>query len=464
MTPPLFRVHRLRKEFAGNAVLRDVDAEIRRGEILGLIGENGAGKSTFMKILSGIYEPTSGTLELEGRPIAFDSPSDARRAGVSIVPQEFNLAKDLSVEENVFLGAELLKLRRVLDRTGMRLRTAQLLAELGANVSPQDRIEGLSAAQKQLVEVCKALAFDASLLILDEPTTMLTRREIDRLFALMRSLKARGMALVYVSHKLAEVKAICDRVIVLKDGELVREAPIAEIEPPEMARCMVGRELREIFPPKRKAVGPVVLEVRGLSSPGAFTDVSFTVREGEILGFAGLVGAGRTQIAEALMGLRPSSGVVRVGGKEARARDAKQAVRQGFGYLSEDRQGSGILTGFGIKAGNLEAPLESLSGGNQQKVFLAKTLDPGPRVVIVDEPTRGVDVAAKQEIYRFLAELAAKGAAVVLISSELEEIIGMCDRVVVMREGRIAGELEGNHVEEREIMYMATGLHTGANA
>src|SRR5947209_160307 len=453
MTPPLFRVHRLRKEFAGNAVLRDVDAEIGRGEILALIGENGAGKSTFMKILSGIYEPTSGTLELEGKPIAFDSPSDARRAGASIVRQEFNLA------------------------------------------------EGLSAAHRQLVEVCEALAFDASLLILDELTTVLTGREIDRLFALMRSLKARGMALIYVSHKLAEVKAICDRVIVLKDGELVREAPIAEIEPPEMARAMVGRELREIFPPKRKAVGPLVLEVKGLSSPGAFTDVSFTVREGEILGFAGLVGAGRTQIAEALMGLRPSSGVVRVGGKEARARDAKQAVRQGFGYLSEDRQGSGILTGFGIaenmtlvslrdytslpfvidrdkevakartwrdrfgiKASNLAAPLESLSGGNQQKVFLAKTLDPGPRVVIVDEPTRGVDVAAKQEIYRFLAELAAKGAAVVLISSELEEIIGMCDRVVVMREGRIAGELEGNHVEEREIMYMATGLHTGANA
>jgi ribose transport system ATP-binding protein len=465
MTPPLFRVRRLRKEFAGNPVLRDVDAEIRRGEILGLIGENGAGKSTFMKILSGIYQPTSGTLEIEGRPITFDSPSDARRAGVSIVPQEFNLAKDLSVEENVFLGAELLNPGRVLDRTGMRVRTAQLLAELGANVRPQDRIEGLSAAQKQLVEVSKALAFDASLLILDEPTTMLTRREIDRLFALMRSLKARGMALVYVSHKLAEVKAICDRVIVLK------------------------------------AVGPLVLEVKGLSSPGAFTDVSFTVREGEILGFAGLVGAGRTQIAEALMGLRPSSGVVRVGGKDAKARNAEQAVRRGFGYLSEDRQGSGILTGFGIaenmtlvslrdysslpfvidrnkelakartwrdrfgiKAGNLEAPLESLSGGNQQKVFLAKTLDPGPRVVIVDEPTRGVDVAAKQEIYRFLAELAEKGAAVVLISSELEEIIGMCDRVLVMREGRIAGELEGGALEEREIMYMATGLPTGTNS
>jgi ribose transport system ATP-binding protein len=290
-------------------------------------------------------------------------------------------------------------------------------------------------------------------------------------------------------------------VIVLKDGELVREAPIAEIEPAEMARAMVGRELREIFPPKRKAEGRVILEVRGLTSPGTFTDVSFTLREGEILGFAGLVGAGRTETAEALMGLRPSSGVVRVAGQDAKAKNAGQAVRGGLGYLSEDRQGSGILTGFGIaenmtlvslrdytslpfvvdrekeaakartwrqrfgiKAGNLDAPLESLSGGNQQKVSLAKTLDPAPRVVIVDEPTRGVDVAAKQEIYLFLSELAAKGTALILISSELEEIIGMCDRVLVMREGRIVGELEGEAVEEREIMYLATGLQAGANA
>jgi ribose transport system ATP-binding protein len=501
MTGPLIRVRGLRKEFAGNPVLRDVDAEIRAGEILGLIGENGAGKSTFMKILAGIYEPTAGRVELLGRPIVLRSPSDARRAGVSIVPQEFNLAADLTVEENVFLGAELVAPGRTLDLARMRARTGELLAELGANVRPAQRIEGLSAAQKQLVEVSKALAFDARLLILDEPTTMLTRREIDRLFAVMRALRARGMALVYVSHKLTEVKAICDRVLVLKDGELVREASIADIEPPEMARCMVGRELREIYPPRRKAAGEVALEVRGLSSPGAFEDVSFSVREGEILGLAGLVGAGRTEVAEALMGLRPCTGAVRAGAVDARAHDPARAVRLGLGYLSEDRQGSGVVTGmgvaenmtlvslrdycrlgwvidrererdraatwrerFGIKARDLGAALESLSGGNQQKVSLAKTLDPGPRVVIVDEPTRGVDVAAKQEIYRFLAELAARGTAVLLISSELEEIIGMCERVVVMREGRVAGELEGAAVGEHEIMYLATGLETGANA
>ena len=495
MVTPLVRVRSLRKEFGGHAVLRDVDAEIGRGEILGLIGENGAGKSTFMKILSGIYAPTAGAVELDGRPVAFRSPSDARRAGVSLVPQEFNLAADLSVVENVFLGAELLTPRRTLDAARMRARTAELLAELGASVAPDDRIDALSAAQKQLVEVCKALAFDAKLLILDEPTTMLTRREIGRLFAVMRALQARGMTLVYVSHKLAEVKAVCDRVLVLKDGELVHQAPIGAIDPPEMARRMVGRELKEIYPPKRQATGAPLLEVQGLSSPGAFSDVSFTVREGEILGLAGLVGAGRTEVAEALMGLRPSTGTVRLGGREARARGAAQAVGSGLSYLSEDRQGSGILPGFGIaenmtlvslpaycralglidrarearsagawrerfhvKAPDLAAPLESLSGGNQQKVSLAKALDPGPRLLIVDEPTRGVDVAAKQEIYRFLAELAGQGTGLLLISSELEEVIGMCDRVVVMREGRVAGELEGDAVGERQIMYQATGI------
>jgi len=495
MATPLVRVRSLRKEFGGHAVLRDVDAEIGRGEILGLIGENGAGKSTFMKILSGIERPTAGTVELDGAPVAFRSPSDARRAGVSLVPQEFNLAADLSVVENVFLGAELLTPRRTLDGARMKARTAELLAELGASVAPDDRIDGLSAAQKQLVEVCKALAFDAKLLILDEPTTMLTRREIGRLFAVMRALQARGMTLVYVSHKLAEVKAVCDRVLVLKDGELVHQAPIGAIDPPEMARRMVGRELKEIYPPKRRAAGPPLLEVGGLSSPGAFTDVSFTVREGEILGLAGLVGAGRTEVAEALMGLRPCTGTVRLGGRELRSRGAAQAVRSGLSYLSEDRQGSGILPGFPIaenvtlvslpaycralglvdrarelqsaatwrerfhvKAPDLKAPLESLSGGNQQKVSLAKTLDPGPRLVIVDEPTRGVDVAAKQEIYRFLAELAGKGTALLLVSSELEEVVGNCDRVVVMREGRVAGELTGDAVAEQAIMYLATGV------
>ncbi len=503
MTDVLVRTHSLRKEFSGVPVLRDVDAAIRRGEILALIGENGAGKSTLMKILSGIYLPSSGTLEFDGRPVLFRTPAEARAAGVSIVPQEFNLAADLTVAENVFLGTELRGRFGLPDRDLMRKRTAELLAELGANVSPDDRIENLSAAQKQLVEVCKALAFDAKLLILDEPTTVLTKVEIDRLFALMRGLRSRGMTMVYVSHKLAEVKEICDRLIVLKDGELVHEGEVADIEPAEMARRMVGRELKEIYPPKRP-VGedaPILLEVEGLSAPKAFSNVSFTLRAGEILAFAGLVGAGRTETAEALMGLRRAEGTVKLRGATALARDAAEAVRLGFGYLSEDRQGSGILTlfgvaenvtlvslaaysgflgtidrkkeaeaaaawkdRFGIKAASLDERLEFLSGGNQQKVSLAKALDAAPLVVIADEPTRGVDVAAKQEIYRFLAELAAKGTGILLISSELEEIVGLCSRVVVMRGGTVAGELVGEAVNENEIMYLATGIREGVSA
>lgn len=503
MTDVLVKTSALRKEFSGVPVLRDVEVLIRRGEILALIGENGAGKSTFMKILSGIYQATSGALEFDGRPALFRTPAEARDAGVSIVPQEFNLAADLTVAENVFLGTELRGRFGLPDHELMRKKTAELLAELGAGVSPGDRIENLSAAQKQLVEVCKALAFDAKLLILDEPTTVLTKVEIDRLFTLMRGLKKRGMTMVYVSHKLAEVKAICDRVLVLKDGELVHEGPVADMEPAEMARRMVGRELKEIYPPKRPvgSDAEVLLEVEGFSSPKAFANLSFKLHAGEILGFAGLVGAGRTETAEALMGLRRAVGSVRLRGKNALARDAADAVRLGFGYLSEDRQGSGILTGFGvaenvtlvslsgysgflgtidrkreaesaavwrerfgIKAASLDERLEFLSGGNQQKVSLAKSLDAAPLVVIADEPTRGVDVAAKQEIYLFLAELAAKGTGILLISSELEEIVGLCSRVVVMRGGTIAGELQGDEVKENEIMYRATGIREGVNA
>jgi ribose transport system ATP-binding protein len=491
----LLRARGLGKVFTGHAVLKDIDLDIDSGEIVGVIGENGAGKSTLMKILSGIHQPSAGVLEWSGRPVVFRSAADARDAGVSLVPQEFNLAADLTVVENVFLGAELRTKWGFLDRSAMVSRTNELLRELGANVDANDRIDRLSAAQKQFVEISKALAFDSRLLILDEPTTMLTKLEIRRLLSVMRDLKSRGMTQVYISHKLAEVKEICDRVVILKDGVLVHQCAAAEIEPGEMARRMVGRELKEIYPPKIRSTGPRVLEVRGLSSPAALTDVSFFLRKGEILGFSGLVGSGRTETAEALMGLRPHSGTILLDGEESQVRRPADAVRLGLGYLSEDRQGTGIVTSFGIaenmtlgslakylgwfatvdrsqelqaavswrtrfsiKASDLNAKTESLSGGNQQKVSLAKTLDPQPKVVIVDEPTRGVDVAAKQEIYRFLVELAREGTSVILISSEMEEILGLCDRVVVMREGRLAGELEGDAVQEDGIMELATGI------
>lgn len=492
----------IEKSFSTVAVLKKVTVGVGRGEILGLIGENGAGKSTLMKILSGIYEPNAGRVLVEGRELRLRRPADAKAAGIALVPQEFNLCPDLSVAENVFLGAETLGPGGLLDQAAMRVRAAALLAELGARIDPDERISRLSAAQKQIVEICKALAFDARLLILDEPTTVLTPIEIRSLFALMRGLKAKGMSMVYISHKLGEVMEICDRVAILRDGELVHEALAASLSPSEMASRMVGRELSEIYPEPAPLGEDLLLRVEGLSSPGAFSGVSLELRSGEILGLAGLVGAGRTEVAEAIMGLRPASGRVFACGKELRQGRPREAIAAGVGYLSEDRQGSGVIVGFtvtenetlaslpayarglfgpidrrrersaaekwarlfSIKAASNDERLEHLSGGNQQKVSLAKSLDPAPRVLIVDEPTRGVDVGAKREIYRLLRDLAAEGIAVLLISSELEEVLGMCGRVVVMREGRAVGELSGGGLTEEGIMFLATGIKEGERA
>jgi ribose transport system ATP-binding protein len=502
MPEALVRTDKIRKEFSTVRVLKDISIELQAGEILGLIGENGAGKSTLMKILSGIYQPTAGTLFLEGRPTSFRGPSDAKLAGISIVPQEFNLCPDLSVAENIYLGDEIKGAGGLLDRTAMRDRTRGLLAELSAAIDPEARITDLSAAQKQLVEICKALVHEARVLILDEPTTVLTRIEIDSLFRVMRDLRSRGIALVYISHKLGEVAEICDKVAVLRDGELVHMAPTASLSLEDMARRMVGRELSDVFPKLAEppAEAAVLFEVEGLSSPGAFADISFALRAGEILGLAGLVGAGRTEIAEAIMGLRRVTGRIAVAGKALRSHHPADAVAAGIGYLSEDRQGSGVMVPFSItenttlvslpnyskgflgivnrpreetsaerwkglfsiRASSTSQRLEELSGGNQQKVSLAKSLDPEPKVLIVDEPTRGVDVGAKHEIYRLITDLAAKGIAIIFISSELEEVIGMCRRVLVMREGRAAGFLEGPSVNEEEIMYLATGIREGA--
>ena len=483
-------------------VLKDISIELQAGETLGLIGENGAGKSTLMKILSGIYQPTAGALFIGGKPAHFRTPSDAKAAGISIVPQEFNLCPDLSVSENIYLGDELRGPGGLLDRAAMRERTRELLAGLSASIDPDARITELSAAQKQLVEICKALVHEARVLILDEPTTVLTRIEIDALFRVMRDLRSRGIALVYISHKLWEVAEICDRVAVLRDGELVHVAPVSTLSLEEMARRMVGRELSDIFPKLTEPAddAAILLEVEHLTSPGAFEGISFSLRAGEILGFAGLVGAGRTEVAEAVMGLRRATGRILVAGQELRSHRPLESVAAGIGYLSEDRQGSGVMVPFtiaenvtlvslpgysrgllgfvdrkreatsaerwrslfSIKANAMDQRLEELSGGNQQKVSLAKSLDPEPKILIVDEPTRGVDVGAKQEIYRLINDLAAKGIAIILISSELEEVIGMCRRVLVMREGRAVGFVEGAAVNEEEIMYLATGIREGA--
>ncbi len=494
MSPALVQTVDIAKEFSSVRVLHGISVEVRTGEILGIIGENGAGKSTLIKILSGIYTPTEGRVLVDGREVDIRTPEDAKRLGIRLIPQEFNLVADLNVYENVFLGNELRGRAGLLDRKQMIRRTAEVLASLEVQVDPLARIDSLNVAQKQMVEIAKALAFDARLLIMDEPTTVLTRREIDLLFQRMRGLQARGVTLIYISHKLREVREICDRVLVLRDGAFICLEEAEALPVDEMARRMVGRELSQVFPPKRTADGEVALRVEGLTVPGVIEDVSFELRRGEILGFAGLGGSGRTEVAETILGVRRATrGRILVDGEPVALRGPPDAVRAGIGYLSEDRQGSGILTQhelvknvtlvslgkylrglidrrreraaaeayvhrFSIRASGIDTRLEFLSGGNQQKVSLAKSLDAEPRILIVDEPTRGIDVAAKRDIYRFVHELAARGISCIFISSELEEVIGMCSRVLVMRGGRLVGQVEGEHITEEEIMFFATGV------
>ncbi|MDK2943698.1 ABC transporter ATP-binding protein [Mesotoga sp. HF07.pep.5.2.highcov] len=481
------------KEFSGVRVLDNIDIGIERGEIFGIIGENGAGKSTLVKILSGIYTPTEGKIFFEGKEVEIKDPLHAKMIGISIIPQEFNLINELSVYENIFLGSEITR-KGFLNTREMKRRTISLLEELKKSIDPEEKIERLSVAQKQMVEIAKAIAYDSKLLIMDEPTTVLTLNEIEILFDLMSSLKERGVTIIYISHKLKEVRKICDRVMVLRDGQTISVSQTGEVDEEEMAKRMVGRELSQIFPDKVSPSDEVVFEVENLTINGLLENISFGLREGEILGFAGLVGAGRTELAEAIIGIRKrDSGKISIKGKPVEIKSPNDAVKNKIAYLSEDRQGSGILTSFdliknttlislpayskilinskkerektkkyvdkfNIRAASLKTRLEFFSGGNQQKVSLAKSLDPEPEIFIFDEPTRGIDVNAKREIYRFMNELVNEGVSCILISSELEEIIGMCNRVVVMKEGRITGILEGEHINEEEIMLHATGL------
>ncbi|MBE3095097.1 MAG: sugar ABC transporter ATP-binding protein [Actinobacteria bacterium] len=497
----LLKTQDINKEFSSVPVLKNINIEIIRGEILGIIGENGAGKSVLMKILSGIYTATSGRIIFEEKPVIIRDPLNAKHLGISLIPQEFNLIKELTVYDNIFLGSEIRKKNGFLNKRLMMTHTNELLQELGVEIKPDEQIENLSTAQKQMVEICKAISVDAKLLIMDEPTTVLTQYEIEILFKLMRRLKKQGTTIIYISHKLKEVKAICDRVIVLRDGELICSEMVENISVLEMAQRMVGRELSQVFPKKQQPEDEVVFEAKGLTVPGVIENISFQIRKGEILGLAGLVGSGRSEIAETILGIRKHSvGKLYMHEKEITIQNPKDAVRNGISYLSEDRQGCGILTNFtviqnttlvsldaycnyffgyvnrkkeeestlkykerfDIKTENLDTRLEYLSGGNQQKVSLAKSIDPGPIVLIADEPTRGVDVSAKQEIYSLINSLAEKGLSCIFISSEQEEIIGMCHRVIVMKDGKIMGTLTEEKIKEEEIMFLATGVREGA--
>ena len=487
------------KEFSSVRVLSDVSFGIRSGEIMGLIGENGAGKSTLIKIICGIYQATSGEVILEGKSVSIPDYITAKHLGIGIVPQEFNLINSLTVYENIFLGNEIHK-GALLDKKAMRELAAHQLAQLKMPVDVNRLVSELSVAEKQMVEISKAMILDARILILDEPTTTLTGHEVETLFALMRKLKAKGVTMIYISHKLQEIKTICDRVTTLRDGILIGVDDVSEVDEKDLARKMVGRDFNQIFPPKLvRPTGEEMLSVENLCIEGLLHEISFTLRKGEILGFAGLVGAGRTETMEAIMGLRKiDRGTIEKDGKQIKIRHPKDAVRNKLGYISEDRQGKGIVQRFGIPqnislislrkkylrngfidkakeaseakryvkefnivAASLDNALQFFSGGNQQKVYLARWMDTEPEILILDEPTRGIDINAKSEIYEFVHHLAASGIGCILVSSEMEEIVGLCSRVYVLREGRVTGCLEGEDITEENIMFNATGIKEG---
>ncbi|MBS3735646.1 MAG: sugar ABC transporter ATP-binding protein [Candidatus Bipolaricaulota bacterium] len=500
MAEPVVETENIAKEFSGVRVLNDINIEINRGEIFGLIGENGAGKSTLIKIINGIYQPTEGRFFFEGEEVEKMDPFRAKEIGISTIPQEFNLVDHLNVYENIFLGQEYQKNALLLDRKRMKQMTQELMEELEADISPEDRIGEISVAQKQMVEIAKAIAYESKLLIMDEPTTVLTSNEIEVLFSLMRDLSDQGVTIVYISHKLREVKKICNRVMVLRDGEFISLQSTDEVTEHDMANMMVGRELNQMFPETTPPEEEPVLEVKGLSSrDGRVENTSFQLKKGEILGFAGLVGAGRTELAETILGIREKKeGEILIKGEKLEVSSPRQAVDNGVAYLPEDRQSTGIIANFevpknitlislqkyirnflisrkrekdktqdyidefNIQVPSVDSKLETLSGGNQQKVSLVKSLDTEPEIFIFDEPTRGIDISAKMDIFNFINELVQSGISVIFISSELEEIIGMANRVAVMREGSISGILEGDEITEERIMYHATGLETRA--
>jgi ribose transport system ATP-binding protein len=481
------------KRFGPVEVLHGVSFPLEPGRVYGLLGENGAGKSTLMKILAGYERPSEGRVLVEGEPVAFSGSRDAEALGIVLIHQEFNLAEDLTIAGNIFLGHE----RRrgwFLDEAAMRREAEAALSQVGLSRAPNTPVRRLIVAEKQLVEIAKALSRKARLLIMDEPTATLTPSEVARLFSLIERMRADGVTVVYISHKLDEVERITDEVIVMRDGLLVGRAPTASLSRHDMATMMVGREIADLFP-KRAAfdeAAPPVLQVEGFSVPGWAQDVSFAVRPGEILGFAGLVGAGRTELFEGILGLRPGTGSVAVAGRPVTLRTLQDATRHGLSYLSEDRKGKGLhvdfplapnltlmaleryarpwldhgaerqsleraVEAFGIRAGSLSMRAASLSGGNQQKLALAKVLHPEPKVVVLDEPTRGVDVGAKREIYFLIQKLAQQGLAVVVISSELIELIGLAHRVAVMRGGRLVATVEGDDLTEVQMIAHATG-------
>ena len=489
----------IKKAFPGVQALGGVDFDARAGEVMALVGENGAGKSTLIRVLAGVHHADAGEIFIKGEPVKFTDPKQAIKAGIAVIYQELNLAEKLSVAENMFVGREPRTSIGSVDFAKMRRDTQQLLDRLQVNVSPTQEVRMLSVARKQMVEIAKALSLDARIIVMDEPTSSLTENEVEVLLDLIRRLRADGVAIVYVSHRMEEIFRISDRITVLRDGRLLGVRTTRETTPDEVVSMMVGRKLEDFYGrPTAHDLGPTVLEVRNLSQKGRLHDISFSVRAGEIVGLAGLVGAGRTEVARCIFGAdKKASGEVLIEGKPVDISSPQQAIQQGLGYLPEDRKLQALFLGLAvrpnitaactrslsrgpfiefkkerdtstyyIKALTIRTPsaeqrVRNLSGGNQQKVVLAKWLAVNPKILVLDEPTRGVDVGAKQEIYGLMHELAARGIGIVMISSELPEILGMSDRIVVLREGRLMGELSRADATEESVMALATATASG---
>ncbi|HEY1942132.1 MAG TPA: sugar ABC transporter ATP-binding protein [Roseiarcus sp.] len=495
MTPQsdkaLLEVRGLTKIFDGNVVLSDVDLSLHAGEVHALVGENGAGKSTLIKTLGGAHRPDAGQLVIDGVEASLRSPGDAIARGVVVIHQELSLAPDLSAEENIFLGHFPRNRFGLVDRAYVRTQTRSLLKRLAIDIDPRRPVGELSIAQQQMVEIAKAISFKAKVLILDEPTAVLDETRVGTLFELIRRLKSDGLGIVFISHHLEEIFQIADTVTVLRDGRRTGTSPVAAIDQDWLVSKMIGRDFPTHVARARKSGAPA-LEVESLSLPGQFEDISFSAREGEIVGLAGLVGAGRTEVAQAIVGItKPASGSIKVFGREVKLRNPRAAARLGIAYVSEDRKAFGLLPNrpvrenatisnltrfrrFGllqlarerayvasviqrldVRLSGMETEIRTLSGGNQQKILLGRALAVEPRILIFDEPTRGVDIGAKHEIYAFIDALVASGTCVILISSEMEEMLRLSDRVVVLRNGRVATTLSRAEANETTIMRAA---------
>ncbi len=484
----------INKAFGSNQVLKNAGFLLKDGEVHALMGENGAGKSTLMKILTGVYTRDAGTVLVDGKEVVYKNPQEAEKAGIVFIYQELNVLFDLTVEENLFMGKEIVGKFGICDKKAMRAKAQEVMERVGVNIPVDAVMSDLSVGQQQMVEICKALMVDAKVLIMDEPTAALTESETQGLFRVINSLREKGVSIVYISHRMEEIFELCDRITILRDGSYIGTEYIKDITMDDIVQMMIGREIGERFPTRDCEIGEEVIRVEGLTHEKLFRDVSFSVRAGEVLGVAGLMGAGRTEIMQAIFGNLPVvSGKVVIEGRAVSIKNPRQAMAAGIGFITEDRKTEGLLLEksiaenielanlgkvsrnsvlskgagaklvqrgieeFRIKCFGPEHECGNLSGGNQQKVVLAKWIYTDPKILILDEPTRGVDIGAKKEIYSVINQMAAQGVAVIMVSSELPEVLGMSDRIMVVHEGRVTGIIDGATADQAKVMTLATG-------